>query len=570
MLIPIGTDQPLERTPWTTIILIVVTCINYILAAASGKWMIPLPVFQHADIYHLFGNMLFLWIFGSYLESKISRVRFILYYFLCEMGTVLVFSGLLGGDYIGASGAISGIMALYLARFYHAKLRMMAWIVFFPVRFSLPVKFLVPLWFSQDLVFGMLGVREITNVAYFAHVAGFLTGLLIAKFMRFDVEGRVEHHHLQAVRRMTERDEMPRALKELQQALNEDFNNPMTHLLIARHHSRSESKSRLASKYYLQAISRYTSAARDPVSAALVYHEMVKKCGDDRPVPEHLKYASCLAKAGCFEDAASLLGQLVDRRDLKSESGKKALFQLIHYASEAEDKTLVIRALNKLKELFPDIKIPRSVKIPDMATIGRLPTSDEMFARKKPSFWLWLNEMMNERAFWLWWSIMFLPVFLWTRYYFRDTAGVISLLTALLLPTFMSAIITCAYRGFGELVSGFLFGTGRRKTERQALRDFNISTYFNKGMRAERKENYLEAVRYYKGVLAEDPKHIEARYQLARIYHQNLHRKGSAIAEYESLLNLIAEGTHYHTEIKDALEELRRKRQIPEPVGMME
>ena len=75
---------------------------------------------------------------------------------------------------------------------------------------------------------------------------------------------------------------------------------------------------------------------------------------------------------------------------------------------------------------------------------------------------------------------------------------------------------------------------------------------------------------YYKGVLAEDPKHIEARFRLARIYHHNLERKGSAIHEYEKLIELVPENASYYLAAKEAIEELRGERPAPEPIKPLE
>ena len=112
MVIPIGTDLTLERTPWATISIIVITTISQYLNFGTGEWLIPIPIFQHFGFFHIFFNMLFLWIFGSYLEARIGWLKFVLFYVLSEFGSLFVSFGLMGQAYIGASGAISGIMAL--------------------------------------------------------------------------------------------------------------------------------------------------------------------------------------------------------------------------------------------------------------------------------------------------------------------------------------------------------------------------------------------------------------------------------------------------------------------------
>ena len=85
-------------------------------------------------------------------------------------------------------------------------------------------------------------------------------------------------------------------------------------------------------------------------------------------------------------------------------------------------------------------------------------------------------------------------------------------------------------------------------------------------MDSEKKGRYEDAVTYYKGVLEEDPQHIEARFNLARIYHYKLVRKGSAIHEYDKLINMLPETTPHYKTAKKAIEDLLRVNSVRTPV----
>ena len=102
MFLPVGTDQPLDRVPWATISIIAVTVLSQYLDFGAGVWLVPVPVFQHGSFPHLLFNMLFLWVFGSYLEARIGWLSFVFFYALCELGTQLLYSLITGRHVIGA------------------------------------------------------------------------------------------------------------------------------------------------------------------------------------------------------------------------------------------------------------------------------------------------------------------------------------------------------------------------------------------------------------------------------------------------------------------------------------
>ena len=555
MFIPIGSNHPLERTPWATISIIALTVLSQYLDLGVGAWLIPIPVFQHGAFVHLLFNMLFLWVFGSYLEVRIGWLAFVAFYILCELGTQLVYSVMLGGYAIGASGAISGIMALYLVRFYHSRIRTLFWLGPFPIRFNLPVMFLIPFWFSRDILFGVMGMVQVTKVAYFAHVGGLLTGLVIAKVMKFDVEGKTEHFKLRAARRIAESEEMHKVLPDLQKALAENYNDPEIHHLLGQYYARSSANLQMAKKYYYQAMNKYLLAGGEPLKAAGVFLEMIEKCGADRALENYLKYAAIFEQAEDHERALALLSQILDRDDLSGETGKRGLARLISNARAVGETELEVRAEDRFQRVFPDTEIPKPDSITASSTLV-LPASKEQLGGPGLSPWKWLDEMMNTWVFWFWWTIVFLPVVIFVQPLLSESIRDGSILLAIIIPTIVAAAATHFYLNSGNMVGGFIFGTGYRKSEKQALRAFNISTYFRNGVASEKEGRYEDAVTYYKGVLEEDPNHIEARLKLAGIYHYKLVRKGSAIHEYDKLINILPETTPHYRTVKKAMEDL--------------
>jgi len=577
MPVPVGTDQKLERIPWAVITIIGVTFVNYFYDFGTGEWFIPLSVFQHADIFHLFFNMLFLWVFGSYLESKIGWVRFVLFYFVCELGTEVLSFLIMGQEGIGASGAISGIMGLYLVRFYHSKIKMVVSLIFVYWRYDLPAKALIAFWFARDLTYAYLVTvyNFDSGIGHWAHVGGLLTGLVIGKVYSYDVEGDVEHLVRSGAKSAWEEGDLAAGEKKLLSAIDRDPSNPEPHLFLARLYSDRDGKQGLARLYYRKAIDKYYIGNRNPVMAGQAFLEMVRGCGDEDDARDYLKYGKALGDSGEYATASDLLQRLLDQSWLSGSTGEKVIGLAGLYAILAGNKKLADRAVLQLEEAFPGShygeKIQEASRTSKEEEKLVLLHSTDLRQKRFHGFWDWLEEITSQPLFWLMWCLMF-PFM-----YYAGFAGVTfirgglwTFLMLLAMPTIVSLGLTHIYMNSGEWMGSFILGVGRRKSEVQAQRDFNISTWFNKGVAAERDEKFEEAVIYLKGVLTEDPKHIEARFRLARIYHHKLMRKGSSIHEYEKLLELLPDGASYSIAAKDALAELRGERPAPEPIKPLE
>ncbi|MDX3975124.1 rhomboid family intramembrane serine protease [Shinella sp.] len=138
--------------------------------------------FLHGDFMHLASNMIFLWVFGDNVEDALGHVRFLIFYLACAAAGALV-HGLVQmnseAPLIGASGAISGVVAAYFLL--HPKVRV--WVLVF-FRIPLPLPAVIPLafWIAQQ--FYMLVVDGDSGVSWGAHVGGILAGAILVLIMR--------------------------------------------------------------------------------------------------------------------------------------------------------------------------------------------------------------------------------------------------------------------------------------------------------------------------------------------------------------------------------------------------
>ena len=141
-------------------------------------------MFMHGGFAHLFGNMLYLWIFGDNLEDDLGHVRYLLFYLLCGVLASLAHVVTNTGSFIpslGASGAISGVLGGYILQHPHRRVRA---IVLRGFVTEIPAWAAIGLWFVFQLIsgLGMLGGgAQAGGVAYAAHIGGFIAGLALVK-----------------------------------------------------------------------------------------------------------------------------------------------------------------------------------------------------------------------------------------------------------------------------------------------------------------------------------------------------------------------------------------------------
>jgi membrane associated rhomboid family serine protease len=214
-LIPIHDRIPTRRVPVVTIMLVLINVVIFVyeqlLLAGGGDpllnrfiytyglvparvagglgpavlWTFVTSMFLHASWLHIIGNMLYLWIFGNNIEDVMGPFWFTLFYFLCGFAASFAQVSMSWGSNlpgIGASGAIAGVLAAYLIYFPRARVETLIFLGIFVVIRALPAVILLGFWFILQLISGVtsFGAAETGGVAYFAHIGGFVAGLILA------------------------------------------------------------------------------------------------------------------------------------------------------------------------------------------------------------------------------------------------------------------------------------------------------------------------------------------------------------------------------------------------------
>jgi membrane associated rhomboid family serine protease len=140
--------------------------------------------FLHADWMHLLSNMLFLWVFGDNIEDALGHVKYLVFYLACAAaaaGLHLLFNLTGNGPLIGASGAVAGVMGAYVLLFPHARVFVLAKIVWF-IPLPVPAFWMLGFWIATQFFYALVGSSE--PVAWWAHIGGFLAGMVLAVPLR--------------------------------------------------------------------------------------------------------------------------------------------------------------------------------------------------------------------------------------------------------------------------------------------------------------------------------------------------------------------------------------------------
>jgi len=210
-MIPLRDSTRGEHFPWITVILIAINTLVFYYEVSLGEegmnqfayvfGLVPayytdyqgallgyLPfitsTFLHGSWMHLIGNMWILWLFGDNVEDKMGKTRFLLFYLFCGLlASITHFAFNLTSDapVVGASGAVAGVMGAYFLMFRKAKV-----LTFIPPFFllNLPAWIYLGFWALTQLYGGAAGLLTVganQQVAFWAHIGGFLAGMIIFK-----------------------------------------------------------------------------------------------------------------------------------------------------------------------------------------------------------------------------------------------------------------------------------------------------------------------------------------------------------------------------------------------------
>jgi membrane associated rhomboid family serine protease len=137
-------------------------------------------MFMHGNFMHLFGNMLFLFIFGDNLENLLGHVRYAAFYLICGLAAGLAQFAMDTDSVIpmlGASGAISGVLGGYILLFPQRRVRA----IIFNFLTEVPAYVALGLWIGMQILQGYFASAAEGGVAYAAHIGGFVAGLALVK-----------------------------------------------------------------------------------------------------------------------------------------------------------------------------------------------------------------------------------------------------------------------------------------------------------------------------------------------------------------------------------------------------
>ena len=209
-MIPIRDENPTRRTPYVTLCLIIVNCLVFIyqllIPPASQEafifqfgaipseiispfanlnlfpitWLTLITsMFMHGGLFHLGGNMLYLWIFGNNIEDRLGHIGFVLFYL--AGGIAAAFTHILMQPestvpMVGASGAISAVLGAYMLIFPRARVVVLIWFLVFIRFIRVPAFIVLGIWFVMQIS-GILQSPE-AGIAWYAHIGGFAAGIV--------------------------------------------------------------------------------------------------------------------------------------------------------------------------------------------------------------------------------------------------------------------------------------------------------------------------------------------------------------------------------------------------------
>lgn len=211
-MIPIKVTQPSYSRPAVTILLIAINMMVFL----HEEWLSLDPyslnhfimqyslrpayfhvenlfthMFLHSGWMHVLGNMLFLWVFGDNVEDILGHGKYLVFYLVCGLTAGLsqvLIDPSSRVPMVGASGAIAGVMGAYLVKFPRSEVRMLTWFILI-FTFDLPAWVMLIYWFGLQLFggFGSVsatqGAAQSGGVAFFAHIGGFIMGIILIKLM---------------------------------------------------------------------------------------------------------------------------------------------------------------------------------------------------------------------------------------------------------------------------------------------------------------------------------------------------------------------------------------------------
>ncbi|MEW6333316.1 MAG: rhomboid family intramembrane serine protease, partial [Thermodesulfobacteriota bacterium] len=153
----------------------------------AAAWSVVTSMFMHGGWFHIIGNMWFLAVFGDNVEDVLGSWRFILFYLLCGVAAAALQVATAPESVVpmvGASGAIGGVMGAYAILFPRAPVHVLVVFGFYITRIVVPAFLMLGYWFVIQILGGVPALAGATGgIAFWAHVGGFLAGVVLAKLL---------------------------------------------------------------------------------------------------------------------------------------------------------------------------------------------------------------------------------------------------------------------------------------------------------------------------------------------------------------------------------------------------
>jgi membrane associated rhomboid family serine protease len=380
-MIPIGTNLSRKNFPWATAGLLLANWLiffsflendihtefwiwRYFYSTPGDQypWQLITSLFFHADFWHLLGNSIFLWVFGIFVEDKLGWKVYLYLYFLTGVASNLVHGAMVGIfmredlfiPSLGASGAISGIMGIYLYRCHYSKIKLLI-SLWLPIRIQVPAVIILTIWFLRDFMGGINTIRGIyQNVAFWAHVGGFAAGFSTCKYLHYEVQTRKEKLEFVAETTLDRFGGYEEGVRAAETLLKTDPDNPEMHLKLARVKSRFRASDE-GKAHYEKSIKFLLD--KEPKKAMDAFIEFWNKYLHVFEAKYQLRLSRLLNKNLYFDLSAHTLEALIDSNqplDLYMEEAYLTLAKI--YEAQLERRDLALYVYEKFLEKFPKSK----------------------------------------------------------------------------------------------------------------------------------------------------------------------------------------------------------------------
>ncbi len=403
LYLPVGTEARVRGTPWGTILLGTANVAAFLffllfrgwepefysLTLRSGEPSLANAVtasFLHAGWLHLASNMLYLGIFGPPVETRLGHARFFIAYVGCaglanlaQAAWILRFiPDQASAPILGSSGAISGLMGIFLVRLYFVRLRFAAITLLFlqgvarGTRFALPSVVAIALWFALQAIYQM--ADPVSGTAYISHIGGLCFGVALAFVMGMAGEGRLERRLILG-NRYTERADWFAALGEYDAYLAGRPDDPEVLMQAARIHRVTHQHSESVKRFRAGIASYIRRGAVHEACDA--FDEMKRLLGDATLDPEDLlRVARGFEEEGRPSDASRAY-EAYGRRYPEAPGALTALLK----CAEIERKTL--NNPGRARFIYQEVMTRRLPTDVESITRERMRVTEEALARER-------------------------------------------------------------------------------------------------------------------------------------------------------------------------------------------